>query len=723
VKAELEAVMATVQADAERHQSYLRDFTRLFPYLRKYKGLALASVLMIGAGSLVALLAPWPLAILLDTVLGNKPLPALLGPVFGGASTYALLVFAVVFGLVVTATDHGLAVLDNYVNTKLEQRIILDFRSDLFQHAQRLSFAFHDETAKGTLMFKLSNEADAAGTIVVAIPALIQAVITVVLMLVISFRIDPLLAAISLAVVPCIYVSAGYYTKRIQPRVYHVRNLEGQTLSIIYEAMAMLRVVVSFGREGHEYSRFRTQGETAVGARVGLTVRQTMFSLGVSMITALGTAAVLGIGAYQALHHQLTAGELMVILGYVGAMYKPLEQISGTFTSLQQTFIGFRYALDLLDTEPEVKDAPEAVSIGRVKGRVTFEGVDFAYKGRPSTVKDISFDAQPGSRVAIVGPTGAGKTTLVSLMMRFYDPDRGRILLDGLDLRGITLRSLRDQISVVLQDPLLFSGTIYDNILYGRLHATEEQVIAAARAANAHDFIEQLPESYRTTIGEGGATLSGGERQRICVARAFLKDAPVLILDEPTSSIDSKTEAVILDSLDVLMQGRTSFMIAHRLSTVRHAGLILVLSGGGIVEQGTHEELIRNSGLYSQLWLHQQGRRRLERAPETHPHPPAAAEGQPELTAEVLSTAALALGAAISAALKAGSPEPLWALAAQSQNPDEAVKLAAGLADAMPDDLGQLEAVWRLLRRFDKAGAAPRVYLELVKDKRGETMQ
>jgi ABC-type multidrug transport system fused ATPase/permease subunit len=439
------------------------------------------------------------------------------------------------------------------------------------------------------------------------------------------------------------------------------------------------------------------------------------------MITALGTAAVLGIGAYQALHHQLTAGELLVILGYVGAMYRPLEQISGTFTSLQQTFIGFRYALDLLDTEPEIKDAPGAVSLGQVQGRVTFQGVDFAYRDRSSTLEDISFDVEPGGQVAIVGPTGAGKTTLVSLMMRFYDPNRGRILLDGHDLRDVTLRSLRDQISVVLQEPLLFSGTIYDNIRYGKLEATEAQVIAAAKAANAHNFIEQLPEGYRTTIGEQGATLSGGERQRICVARAFLKDAPVLILDEPTSSIDSRTEAVILDSLEVLMEGRTSFMIAHRLSTVRHAGLILVLSGGRIVERGTHEELMRNAGLYSQLWLHQQGRDRQERGTEAGRT--ALAEERHHLTPEVLSTAALALGAAVSAAHKAGSAEPLWALAGQSQNPDEAVRLAAGLADAMPDDLGQLEAVWRLLRRFDKAGASPRVYLELVKEKQDGTIR
>jgi ATP-binding cassette, subfamily B, bacterial len=593
---------------------FLSDFPALLPYLRRYPKLALGSVSMIGVGALVSLLSPWPLAILLDTVLGNKPLPSLLGPLFNGASRNELLLFAVLFGLVVTAVTHGTTVVDNYLNTKLDQRLSLDFRSDLFRHAQQLSLAYHDQKLTGMLMFRLTSGADAAGGIVVAIPPLIQSLITVVLMLLVALRLDARLALIALGVVPFIYYSAGYYTKRIEPRLLQVRGLEAQALSIVYEAMSMLRITLAFGREKHEYGRFRQQQESAVDARVKLTVRQTGFSLAVSMITAIGTALVLGLGAHDVLRHKLTAGELMVMLGYVAAIYGPLQQISQTFTSLQQSFINLRSGLELLETEPEIKDAPDAVAIGRAGGRITFDNVEFAYEGRETTVSDISFDIEPGRRVAIVGPTGAGKTTLVSLMMRFYDPQVGRLLLDGVDIRQLKLSSLRDQISLVLQEPLLFSGTIYDNIRYGKLEATEEEIVEAAKAANAHDFLSRLPDGYQTEIGERGAQLSGGERQRICVARAFLKDAPILVLDEPTSSIDSKTEAVILDALDRLMEGRTSFMIAHRLSTVHDADLILVLHDGSVVERGTHEQLLARGGLYSQLWRVQAGQERRRRS-------------------------------------------------------------------------------------------------------------
>jgi ABC-type multidrug transport system fused ATPase/permease subunit len=274
---------------------------------------------------------------------------------------------------------------------------------------------------------------------------------------------------------------------------------------------------------------------------------------------------------------------------------------------LQDMFVMLKIAFGLLDTEPEIKDAPGAVAVGRARGRVAFEGVGFSYGGRRDTLTDVSFEAEPGRVVAIVGPTGAGKSTLVSLIPRFYDPQAGRILLDGRDVRRVKLASLRAQVSIVLQEPLLFSGTIAENIRYGRLEATDAEVVEAARAANAHDFIERLPQKYDTVIGERGVTLSGGERQRISVARAFLKDAPVLILDEPTSSIDSRTEAVILDALDRLMVGRTTFMIAHRLSTVRKADLILVVDGGRVVERGTHEELLEAGGLYRQLHDMQSG--------------------------------------------------------------------------------------------------------------------
>jgi ABC-type multidrug transport system fused ATPase/permease subunit len=307
---------------------------------------------------------------------------------------------------------------------------------------------------------------------------------------------------------------------------------------------------------------------------------------------------------------KISLGELIVLITYMGSVYEPLEQISTTVGMIHEQLVAFSSSVRLLDTDPEVVEREDAVELGRAEGRVTARGVNFAYPGRRETLADIGFEANPGEHVAIVGHTGAGKSTLMSLLVRFYDPSGGRIEIDGVDLRDLKLQSLRDQISVVLQEPLLFSGTIRENIRYGRLEATQEQIEDAARAANAHDFIANLPEGYETELGEGGAHISGGERQRICVARAFLRDAPILILDEPTSSIDSRTEGVILDALDELMVGRTSFIVAHRLSTVRHADQILVLSGGRIVERGTHEELLETGSVYQQLHAAQTRERR-----------------------------------------------------------------------------------------------------------------
>jgi ABC-type multidrug transport system fused ATPase/permease subunit len=310
----------------------------------------------------------------------------------------------------------------------------------------------------------------------------------------------------------------------------------------------------------------------------------------------------LGFGAYHVIQARLTVGQLLVVLAYIAAIYKPLEAISSTVGSLQSVLMALRIAFNLLDIPPEIRDEPGATDVGRVRGHVAFENVHFNYETRTDTLQDISFEAKAGQVVAIVGPTGAGKTTLMSLIPRFYERKRGRIVIDGRDIRKFTLRSLRRQISVVLQEPLLFSGTIAENIRYGRLDATMGEVMEAARSANAHDFITRLPQQYDTGLGERGVQLSGGERQRIAVARAFLKDAPILILDEPTSSIDSKTEAVILDALDRLMVGRTTFMIAHRLSTIRRADVILAIDRGRLVERGTHQELLHRGGLYKQLY-------------------------------------------------------------------------------------------------------------------------
>jgi ABC-type multidrug transport system fused ATPase/permease subunit len=397
--------------------------------------------------------------------------------------------------------------------------------------------------------------------------------------------------------------------KRVHPQLQEVRGLEGESLSMIHEAMSMLRVVVAFGREDYEHRRFREQGEKTVEKRVKLTVRQTMFSLGVNTITAAGTAAVLGFGGWHVIQGKLSPGELLVVISYIAAVYKPLETISTTVGSLQEIVVALEASFGLLDTPVEIKDTPQAKPIGRAEGRVEFDSVSFAYKERRHTLEDINFKVKPGQVVGIVGPTGAGKTTLVTLLPRFYEPHHGRILLDGRDIRDITVKSLRDQFSIVLQEPLLFSETIAENIRYGRLEATREEIMAAAEAANAHDFIMRLPNKYETILGERGAKLSGGERQRVAVARAFLRNSPILILDEPTSSIDTKTEAVILEALERLMEGRTTFMIAHRLSTVRNADLLLVLQDGRIVEQGSHDELIARGGAYSQLYEMQSNHR------------------------------------------------------------------------------------------------------------------
>ncbi len=554
--------------------------------------------------SVISLASPWPLQILLDNVLSNHPLPEILKQVLGDIanSRYWLLGFAVAAGLAIELIEHGLSVVSEYVHTKLEQQMVLDIRSDLFEHAQRLSLAFHDEQRSGQILYAINSLADRIAALILSLPPLVQSGLTLLGMFWITFTIDSELALVSLVVVPFLYYSVQYYSSHIQDRLRQVKMMEGETLSIIHEAMTMLRVIVAFGREHYEYTRFREQGERALDARVKLTVRQTLFSLAVNMTTAIGTALVLGIGAYHVLGGRLTVGQLLVVLSYIAAVYQPLQSISTTIGGLQDDLISVQMAFGLLDTQPDVKDLPGAVDIHRAAGLIKFERVHFSYNRRSDTLKDISFEVQPGQMNAIVGPTGAGKSTLVSLMPRFYDPIHGRILLDGMTVRDITLRSLRQQMSIVLQEPLLFGGTIADNIRYGRLEAGEEEIVEAAKAANAHDFIMALPQQYGTPVGERGARLSGGERQRICIARAFLKNAPILILDEPTSSVDSKTEAVILEALHRLMVGRTTFMVAHRLSTIRHADRILVLNRGELVAQGTHEELLARGGLYKQLY-------------------------------------------------------------------------------------------------------------------------
>jgi ABC-type multidrug transport system fused ATPase/permease subunit len=596
---------------------FMKYYLRVLPYLHPFWPLAIFSITTTILMVLASLLEPWSLKILVDNVLGSAPLPSLLAVPLGvlADDRFSLLLFAVLFGLGVKLLQNALTVASKYADTRLEQNMSLDFRTDLFEHAQRLSFSYHDRRQTGALIFAINNQGGAVADVLMTIPPLLQSAFTLIGMFWITFQISHELALLSLTVVPLLYYSVGYYITHIQERLNAVRNLEGKTLSVIHEAMSMLRVIVAFGREDYEHRRFRNLGEEARDKRVGLTVRQSVFSLSVDMTIAAGTALVLGFGAYKSLQGQLTVGQLLVVMSYIAAVYKPLEAISGTVSSLQNQFACLKVAFDLLDVKPEIQDVPNAIVMQHARGNVRFENVHFSYTARQDTLKEISFEARPGQLIGIAGPTGAGKSTLVSLIPRFYEAGQGRILLDEFDIRGLSLRSLRQQISLVLQEPLLFSGTIAENIRYGRLEASMEEIIAAAKAANAHDFIMRLPKQYESEAGERGVQLSGGERQRICVARAFLRDAPILILDEPTSAIDSKTEGVILEALERLMAGRTTFMIAHRLSTLHKADKILMINHGQLVEAGTHDELLRQSVLYKQMYEMQSGR-------SSRPQPP-----------------------------------------------------------------------------------------------------
>jgi ATP-binding cassette subfamily B protein len=577
---------------------------RIWRYLRPYWRLATAAALVIVLSAAVAVALPLPIVILIDNVLGGKPAPwyAAWVSAVAGDGKPAQIAWVVGAGLFLVLLEHALVILHNYLTTKLDQLMTLDFRSDLFRHVERLSMAFHDQKRSGMLIYAINFMAGAAAGLVMTVPPLAQSALTLVGMFLVALQLDRGLALIALAVVPFLYVTTGFYVRYIQPRLYKVQGLEAESLAIVHEAISMMKVIVAFGREDHEFGRFRRQGEQAVAARIGLTVRQTSFTLCVALITAVGTALVVLVGARHVLSGALTVGVLYLFMQYLAQVYKPLEQISYTIGAIQEKFVALQMAFGILDTDPEIKDAPDAVELEGCSGRVEFRGVGFHYATRADTLGDVTFTAQPGQVIAIVGPTGAGKSTLVSLIPRFYDAHKGRILVDRVDLKKVKLKSLRRHIALVLQEPLLFSGSIMDNIRYGRLDATDEEVVAAARQANAHDFIAALPLGYETQLGERGTQISGGERQRVAVARAFLKDAPILILDEPTSSIDSKTEAVILDALDRLMEGRTTFMIAHRLSTIRRADQILVVDRGRLVQKGTHAGLLAEAGLYRQLW-------------------------------------------------------------------------------------------------------------------------
>jgi ATP-binding cassette, subfamily B, bacterial len=465
-----------------------------------------------------------------------------------------------------------------------------------------LGLHHHITTSTADAVYRVDVDAYAIENLVMSgIFPLATSVISLTVMFAILMRMNVTIALLSLTVVPFMYLCLRYYTSTLVTREERVKELETKLLERLYETFGAIRLVKSFAREPHELGRYASAGETTMNARIAITWQSSLFSVVVSTITILGTALVVAVGGTYVMRGRLKIGELTVVISYLAAVYGPLSAIAHTTGQLQGALAGAKRVRAMFALIPETIDTPEAIEATAITGDIKFEDVGFTYPDGTNVLEDITFEAKPGEMVALVGLTGAGKTTLVSLIPRFYHASRGRVLIDGIDVRNYRIRSLREKIAIVLQDPVLLSGKIADNLRYGRLDATPQEIEDAARAAHAHEFISHLPKKYDTEIAEAGGGLSGGERQRLSVARAILKNAPVLILDEPTSSLDAISEEIVFAALRRLRVGRTTVVIAHRLSTVRDADRILVLDGGRIAAQGRHDDLLKTSQLYRRM--------------------------------------------------------------------------------------------------------------------------
>jgi ATP-binding cassette, subfamily B, bacterial len=584
--------------------------------LRRWLQLAaVTGAMLLKAG--LDVLKPWPMVFLVDYVLQGK----LTLPIFAGIADLLPREPSMLIGLAVGATillfilSWAVGLAGAYAGISLGQRTTYDLAGDLFDKFQQLSLRFHTSKSVGDNIRRVTGDCSCVSVIVKdALVPIVSALITLAAMFAIMWRINPVLTLLAVAVVPYMILVFRKYAPPMMDRSYEQQEVEGEIYSVVEQTFSAIPVVQAFGREDLNDRRIHEAHQRTLDATLALTVVQLKFRIMMGLATAAGTAAVFWIGARYALGGELTVGAIILFLSYLGSLYGPLESVMYTGSTIQGSAGSARRVLEVLHAEADIADRPGAVPLKNVQGRVRMENVTFGYTADRAVLAGVSLEAAPGETIALVGPTGAGKTTLVSLIPRFFDPREGRVLLDGCDVRDAQLRSLRQNIAIVLQEPFLFPISIAENIAYGRPSATRADIEAAARAANAHEFIQRLPHGYDTVIGERGASLSGGERQRVSIARAFLKDAPVLILDEPTSALDAETEQLLLEALARLTKGRTTFIIAHRLSTVRHADRIIVLEDGRIVESGTHAQLLKEGRVYARFHELQFGAQKLETA-------------------------------------------------------------------------------------------------------------
>ena len=613
------------QQDGERdpsvsEDSLLTDATAPpAPFVSRRRGLSIWELLKphqaqlwlglaaITGESIADVLGPWPLKIVLDNVIAHKASHGWLFRVIRntvGTEPTQILLFACLAVLAIAVLDAICTYGEKWVTTTVGQWVTHDLRRRLYTQVQRLSLAYHDQSKTGDLISRVTSDIDSIQTFIVSgLLSIIVDVATIVGMISVMFYLNWRLMLIAMAVVPVLFAIVYSYTRKVKKYSREVRRHEGKMLSVVQEVLGSIRVVKAFARENYEIHRL--EGESLETVEAALRARRLKARLvpAVSLITGLGTCLVLYFGGRGALRAGVAGGGTIVIfLSYIKSMYKPMQDISKIMDSYSKADVGYERIREVIESDGEMRDATDAKTAPPFRGDIDFEHVSFRYNAEQAILEDISLHVKAGTTVALVGPTGSGKSTLVNLIPRFYDATSGVVRIDGLDVQKLKQKSLRDQISFVPQDTLLFSGSIWDNIAYGRPEARHDEIVAAASAANALEFIEKLPQRFDTTVGERGVMLSGGQRQRIAIARAIIRNTPILVLDEPSSGLDAESEQLVFDALDKLMEGKTSIVIAHRLATIRKADGIFVIKDGHVVETGNHDELMAHAdGLYRHL--------------------------------------------------------------------------------------------------------------------------
>jgi ATP-binding cassette subfamily B protein/subfamily B ATP-binding cassette protein MsbA len=576
------------------------EIQRAFRFYRsdRLRIVGVFSLMLVGIG--LNLLKPWPLALLVDCVLSGKPWPAWL-PLSGWEKPLVIAALAVAT-LGVHALQGGVNALQNYLAIGIGLRGLQRVRNEAFACLQRLSLKFHQGAKSGDLIYRAAWDTFSFQTLFQqGVMTTASAGVGLLLMMVVMVRVNLPLSLVALGTIPLILFAIRFFGAKMAEQGAVAQQADSAVTSLVQQNIAALPLIQSYSREEQEQARFSSQTATARDTRLAQHGWELVYWFAITVVFGLGTAATVWLGATQVMEGRLTIGALLIFVAYLAQLYDPLNQLSHVGATVAGARAGVKRVFELLDSEEVVNELPDAKPLAKARGAVLFENVSFRYQREREILGGVSFELQPGESAALIGPSGVGKTTLMNLLPRFYDPAGGTVRLDGVDLRELKLKDLRAQISVVLQEPILLPASIADNIAYGRPGATRAEIEAAARAANADAFIRKLPKGYETNVGDGAARLSVGEKQRLNLARAFLKDAPILLLDEPTSALDAESEALVVQSLNHLMKGRTVLMVAHRLSTIRRVTKIVVLEAGKVAEIGNHEELLARGGYYTRV--------------------------------------------------------------------------------------------------------------------------